>query len=152
MEIKVEDYLSESEMKNLAVEAFRNKIAVLLCDNQQVERVIYNTCYYVLRDLVDAHFDGDVETHIKNSVIKNMDKLSVSDVFGYDYEDFYRGKKPLGRIVLEQTVTDNKDIIRERVAEVIKDLDQDNFRYILEENVFGCLMERMFGKEEVNKQ
>ena len=148
MDIKVEDYLTEQEMKNIATEAFRSKISQLLREDSQVERVIYNSCYYVVRGLVDAHFDGDVESHIKAKVIASLDQLAVSDVFGHSFESYYTGTKPPARILLEKTVEDNKDLLSERVGEVIQSMDQYDMRWKLEESVVQCLMERMFGKVE----
>lgn len=122
MEIEVEKYLSEDDIKEAAKVAvthfFQEKLQYT-----NIETVVTNAAYQMATRMVNEQMNGDLEKIIAEKVRGIIDEMSSYSVFN----DGIMGDKPSrGLQYITKAVEENKDKIFQKVAEAIADKDYFN--------------------------
>lgn len=83
MEIDINKYLTEEDIKNIVIDEVRNSVQSFLKvrDKNSIERIISNSAHQVIWDAVDEVYDGEVDTLLKNKVIEILNNMTEFNVF-----------------------------------------------------------------------
>jgi hypothetical protein len=133
MEINIENYLSDSEIKEIVVDELRNQIRQHFRDESNANRLLSNLAHSIVQDEVEKIVPNHHETLVKKvaSLIQGKD-LSYY-VFNHRYSD---GKpESYGAKLIEQTVIENKEVIKQKVVDAIQNKDYSDEALIKLENL-----------------
>lgn len=123
--INVLDYLSESEISEIAKDEVRNVIRGYLGDEENTKRVLSNLTYQIVFDEVDKH----IGENSRNKIAQLTENQIKKDSFNYMVfrNKSYGSSASLGYQIMEQAVKDNKELIQQKVKEAIinKDYQED---------------------------
>lgn len=150
MEIQVEKYLSEDEIKEIVKEEVRYNIQSIIKKENSLDRILSNTYYKTVWLMVEETLGEDeklkdlIRFHVER-IIKELSNYSV-----FRNKDYYENES-LGQTLLNQAVIDSKDLIKDKVTEIIKDLDKDDLRFRLEDLMYQIVEERLIGKDKENE-
>ena len=72
--INVDDYLSESDKRRIVTDAF--SAAAAAHAQKDFERIISNSAYYLVGEIVDQHFDGSMVATLKDKAISVSPRAS----------------------------------------------------------------------------
>ena len=142
MEINIDDYISEEERKRIAEEEYRSVIRNYV--NVDKERILTNYAYRVVQKLVDEAFNEDLNQILVGKVEKIINDLSAYSVF--KRKDAWDKDESKGYKYLEQAVDKHKDLVEDRVVEIINNLDPSDFHYKLEQLMYQVVENRLLGK------
>lgn len=147
MEIQVEKYLSEDEIKEIVKEEVRDKIQSIIRKENNLDRILTNTYYKTVWMVVEETLGEDkkLKDLIRDNVEKIINELSSYSVFRR--KDHYDNES-LGQTLLNQAVTDSKDLINNRVVKIIADLDEYDLKSRLEDLMYQVVEDRLIGKSE----
>ena len=127
MDIKIEDYLSHDEMKEIAKEEFVR----LLSDNKQKERLLTNMSYSLgygfIRELIT---DEDL-LRLKEKTKENLESETALRMFVYDKPDVWNHKPKDDLIVyneVQKTIKENIHLVRNNIIEKLENIDLDEFQ------------------------
>lgn len=148
MEIEVKDYLSESEIKEIVQQELRLKVRQQF-DLNNIERIFSNSAYHIVWEEVNKSIDYDVTEFIKNKVIQIINELSEYSVFRDKGDYIYgRDKNSIAQDYLNQYVEENKNIINDRVIEIMQGLDSEKLNDQLYGLIYQVVEDRIIGKKE----
>ena len=148
MEIEVKDYLSESEIKEIVQQELRLKVRQQF-DLNNIERIFSNSAYHIVWEEVNKSIDYDVTEFIKNKVIQIINELSEYSVFRDKGDYIYgRDKNSIAQDYLNQYVEENKNIINDRVIEIMQGLDSEKLKDQLYDLIYQVVEDRIIGKKE----
>lgn len=129
MDIKIQDYLSYDEIREIIIEETRNFAKNELDkfkkqEEEENKRIETNLVYEIIGDFVNQEILSNQEYQDE---IKKKVKEEIEDEGVVRYEVFYRGyyeeEKSLGYKIIEDTVRENQDIIKEKVKLILENLD-----------------------------
>lgn len=129
MEVNFKDYLTELEIKEIIKEEFKYIIREQLKDDKNITRIISNAPYYKLYEVVDENLPADYKDTIKNKVSELINDLKSYNVFRYNYSD-YRKSESVASDILELTVKENENLIKDNVQRVINNSDNIYDKFI----------------------
>jgi hypothetical protein len=112
MDIKIEDHLSEGEMKQIASDAFARYCAEKFRDDH--ERIFGNVAHRMVWDEVDKLIDGNVSGAIAERVAEIIPKISEYAVFRA--KGIYDREESPGHAALKAAVGRHAGTLSERVA------------------------------------
>lgn len=120
MNIDFKDYLSEDEVKEIVSDTLREEVRKHFRDEENAKRLINNISHQVIWDEVDIILPNSKQIVIDNVVktIKEKEDMSFYVFYNGDY-----GKKSLGYQIMEDTVRDNKEAIKENISRTIINFD-----------------------------
>lgn len=137
MEIKIENYLSDDEIKEIVKEELREEIKSSIKRNGAT-RFISNMGYGNVLEIINEEIPN-YEQEIKEQVKKVIDNLSSFSVFRK--ADLIEREDSLGQKYLEEAVSNNKELINNKVIEIIEELDKqdiaDEICSMLEDKVYN---------------
>lgn len=142
MEINIDDYISEEEKKRIAEEEYRSVIRNYV--NVDKERILTNCAYRVVQKLVDEAFNEDLNQILVDKTVAIIHDLSAYSLF--KRKDAWDKDESKGYKYLEQAVDKHKDLIENRVVEIIQTMNGENFHYKLEELMYQVVENRLLGK------
>lgn len=147
MTINIDDYLTEEEKKEIIIQQFAAVATKSSID--EVARVITNEGYYIVVNALNEVFDGDVEKAIKDKAIQNINKMSEYLIFRRP--DAWEREHSKGWEILQQCMTDNKDLINQKVVDHIEGINKNHLQGCLEEIIAEIIEKRIIGKGENNE-
>lgn len=121
MTIDIRDHLSDEDLKEIAIDEFRASLRKHFDSEDNATRILSNLAYQMVYDAVDKIIPGyqDVLEKKVAHIINNMNY--DHSIFNFDY---LSGRpKSLGANIIQSTVNDNKDLIKQRVIESIQNKD-----------------------------
>ncbi|MBD8556333.1 hypothetical protein IFT84_17635 [Rhizobium sp. CFBP 8762] len=131
MEINVTDYLSEADLREIAIEEWR-KVCREAC-NGHSERIIGNIAHTVVTDMVAEALGDDANEKIKAKAISLIDTLSEFTVFkGPDVWD--RRPTPAFTTLMNAVVA-NRQLIEAKVRSCIGNLSKREALEIIKSGV-----------------
>lgn len=149
MEIKIEDYLDESEIKEIVEEELRYKIKEMFKTERETNRILTNLGYYNTFKIVEEEVPNFKEI-IKENTKKQCLNISTYEVFRS--KDCFNEKDSLAQKYLLEAVEENKNIIKDRVKEILREMDKqqiaDEICSIIEDSVYN-LFKKQKDKIEV---
>lgn len=81
MEIKVEDYLSHDELKDIVIDEVKGAVNYRIKKDTDLDRIISNSAYTTVYRIVDETLGKDLEQMIKEKVIAIMNDFTSFNVF-----------------------------------------------------------------------
>lgn len=145
MEIKFEDYLSNDEIHRIVVEEFRDKIKESIRRNG-VSRFIANLSYQNVFELINdeaPNFENEIKEKTKE-VIENLSSFSV-----FRKKDLVDNEDSLAQKYLEESVTNNREIIENRVKDILSELSKEDIAYEIND-VIENKISNLFNKGDNN--
>jgi len=143
MEIKIEDYLTEYEMAEIARSAFEETIRRVTNDTR--DTLIYMVTKEYVAQLINECLGEDHGTAIANKVASAIDSLSKYDIF---HEASQYSKATLGSKLLEEAVTAQKDVLFAKVDSVINGSETKYFQDSIEAAISDYVRENLFTTKE----
>ena len=137
--LNVDDFLSESEKKQIVSDAFRAEASRKSAED--FERIISNSAYHLVSAAVDAHFDGKMVEVLKASTIKVIENLSTHTVFSPPNAWDRAASK--GFEHLQSSLDDLKPAIQARVAELIASYDSGYLGEMIERQVGEAILRKL---------
>lgn len=120
--INVLDYLSDSEIKEIAQAEVRNKIRVYLGDEKNTKRVLSNLSYQIVFDEVDRNLGTSAKKTIADNVQNIIKKQSSYSVFR-DKDNGYERSDSEATKIVRQTVKEQTEVIKQKVRDTIANKD-----------------------------
>lgn len=146
MNINIEDYLSDDEIKQIVKEEFRNKVQENLRRNG-VKTWIANLGYQNVLEIINTEIP-EYESLVKEKTKEAIEGLTSYSVFRkkglIDDED------SLGQKYLEQAVENNKEIINQKIINIFNELAEEDIFYEIE-NIISEKIENIFSKKKEEK-
>lgn len=133
IEIEFEDYISEEDMREAALEVFRSMVARSLERNEKyfggVSAWISNMAYCTVLEECGRYVDGgcdEIRKRIAEQVDKKIGELSAYMVYHYNYDT----GKPMneGARIVEDAIIANRKKIESRVLELLDDVPAKSLR------------------------
>jgi len=152
--IDINDYLSESEKKQYAIEAFKETIKRGMFDDKdgiqldrEIQRVIGNISHSIVMDEVQKYIPN-CEELIKQKVLK----IITEDSFSYQVfkkKDAWENQESLAITYMNETIRANKELFQKRIKETIEnyDLSKDIAEQI--SNEFGQMADTIYKLSEL---
>jgi len=122
MEIKIEDYLDQQEIKEIVQDELRNQIRKFFSGSEEnTQRLLSNLAYAIVRDEVDK-IVPNYEEELINKVAELIKSKDLSfHVFNYHYST--NAPTSFGAKLIEQTVKENQQLIKDKVVKSIQETD-----------------------------
>ena len=134
MEIKIEDYLSDGEIKEIVQDELRNQIRKFFSGSEDnTQRLLSNLAYSVVQEEVNK-IVPNYEDELVSKVAKLINEKDLSfQVFNYNYST--NAPVSFGAKVIENTVKENQQLIKDRVVEAIQNKDYSEEALLKLENL-----------------
>lgn len=118
-EIKVDDYLTEDEIKDIVIDEVRSSVRSR--NEENLTRIIKNASHYWFRDIVSEVMGENFNEKIEEQVKEILSKVSSYTVI----RDGSYGEKPSkAYLLIQEYVEKHKSILENRVKEKIENLSE----------------------------
>ena len=148
MDIKIEDYLSEEEIKEICKDALYQKIREDM-RNLNVNDIIANVSYAEVAAMVDTYVGEDdfCKKEIPKKVHRVIDELSTYTVFRK--ADAWERKNSIAYDIMEEECRASRPLIKARVEQIINEykfpqLERDEIMY----TIADVLTDRLLSKKK----
>lgn len=151
IKVNIEDYLTEDEISNICKEEIAYKIKDQL-KYLQPSDILGNISYKIVFQKVEEIMQmkqEEMSKMIEEKVVNIIENFGGYEVFR-SKDKGYGGKDSLATIYLKQSVENNKDLIDNRVKDLLGDFNVELFRQDLDDMIYECVQNSLFGKG-VNK-
>lgn len=126
-EIELENYLSEDDMREAALEVFRSMVARSLERSERyfggVGAWVSNVAYCTILEECGRYVEGggeEIRRRIAEQVDRHIGELSAYTVYNYDYDT--GEPKNEGARIVEAAIDANRETIEGRVRELLDDV------------------------------
>jgi len=137
--INVDDYLSESDKRRIVTDAF--SAAAAAHAQKDFERIISNSAYYLVGEIVDQHFDGNMVATLKDKAISVINNLSSSTVFSPPNAWDRAASK--GFEHMQSALDELKPMIHQRVHDLIARYSSEELRSLIEEQIGDAIIKKL---------
>ena len=122
MEIKIEHYLDHEAIKEVVEDELRNQVRKFFSGTEEnTQRLLSNLAYSIVRDEVDK-IVPNYEEELVNKVAELVKSKDLSfHVFNYHYST--NAPTSFGAKLIEQTVKENQQLIKDKVVKTIQEAD-----------------------------
>lgn len=118
-EIKVDDYLTEDEIKDIVIDEVRSSVR---SNNEgDLTRIITNASHYWFHDIVSEVMGDDFNSEIENQVKKVLSEVSSYTIIR---EGSYGDKPSKAYLLIQEYVEKHKSILENKVKEKIENLKE----------------------------
>lgn len=143
MTFNIDDYLSQERKTEIAEEMFRDQIRFELQRPGSLDRIMSNISYYAVFQEIDAAVTDGGETLREKIRDRTYEHLNKGRNYGiFRSKDSWSDASAATKIV-EQFVSERKDLIEERVQQAIKQMPFDavkkEIRYVMRERIDNIL-------------
>jgi hypothetical protein len=123
MEINIADYLSHEDIKEIAQDELRAQIREYFKNEENAKRLLSNLAYHIVSEEVSKIVPNYEQELVEKVVSLIKDKNSVGFTL-FDFDNWGSGRcKSLGAKIVEQTVKENEQLIKDKVIETIQNRD-----------------------------
>ena len=117
MEINIQDYLNHEEIKEVVVEELRRQIRQHFNNEVNAQRLLVNLAYGIVQEEVDK-----IVPNYQEGLVAKVSELVKGKhleyiLFNYNYSD--NRPQSLGAKIVDQTVKENEQLIKEKVIDAI---------------------------------
>lgn len=144
MNINIENYLSEEEIKEICKDELRNSIKKQFSNEKDLTRIITNLSYYELWEQIENEVPN-CKKIIKGKTIEQLNKISSYDVLREKGE--FNSKNSVAQDILENCVIENKNIIEDKVKEILNSLSKTDIKYDIK-GIIEEYIENLFKGDE----
>lgn len=120
MDIKFEDYLSDSQIREILESELREQVRAHFKSEQNAERLLSNLAYGMVYDEIDKILPN-YHSNLVSKVEEMIKEPSSFNLFNYHYSD--NTPVSLGAKIVTEAVRENKELIKSRVIEAIQNRD-----------------------------
>jgi hypothetical protein len=145
MELKIEDYLSEEEIKEIAKEEVTRQVRQAI-RKDDLDRIISNSAYNFIWKAVDEQIDGNLIDIIKEKTIKIINELSSYCIFRQ--RDAWQNEDSKAYTYVQQAIEDNKEVIFNRVKESMMNINTEVIMDRLNDLIYQVIEDKLCGKEK----
>lgn len=138
MEVNIQDYLSNNEIKEIVKEQFANRVSKIFNTEYDTERIIGNLSYKFIWKVVDEEIGDNFQNRIKEKVVKIINDLTDFCVFRRKSD--YEKEESIGQKILNEAVQENADIIKNKVKKHLENLDDE---YIINQAVTNAVIQKI---------
>lgn len=140
--IDIDNYLSEDEIKNCCCKAIYD-ICRSLVLGKDLETFITNSCYKSVWDIVDQSIESEkgLESIISERITRIIENLSSYSVFRH--KDEFNNYESVGQKILDNAVKNSRDLIRDKVEEIIDEYPFDELKSDIKDVVYECISDRL---------
>ncbi len=129
VKININDYLSEEEKKEIAVDVFRNQVKTQLFksidgtvqSDSEVQRVIGNISYEIVFNEVQKYIP-DAKKMVEDKVSKILKEKDLS-YYVFRKKDAWDKEESLAITYLNQEVKSNEEMFKERIKKEMEEYD-----------------------------
>ncbi|TCT82907.1 hypothetical protein [Pseudomonas sp. LP_4_YM] len=137
--INVDDYLNESDKRRIVTDAF--SAAAAAHAQKDFERIISNSAYYLVGEIVDQHFDGNMVATLKDKAISVINNLSSTTVFSPPNAWDRAASK--GFEHMQSALDELKPMIHQRVHDLISRYNSEELRSLIEEQIGDAIIKKL---------
>lgn len=134
MEINITDYLSHEDIKEIAQDELRVQIREHFKNEENARRLLSNLAYHIVTEEVNKivpNYEQELITKVAELIKKKDLTYHI-----FDFDTYRDGRaKSLGAKILEQTVRENQQLIKDKVVEGIQNKDYSEDALIRLENL-----------------
>lgn len=145
--IKIEDYLSEEEIKDIAKEQIACAIREKFKKESDIERIITNLSYEFLFKAVSESIGEDSFEKIKNTVVSLLEDDSHIRYSIWRRKDAWENEQSPAVDIMYQAIKDNHELIENRVYEIISNYDFNEAKEEIYSVVCNAIEKQLFGKD-----
>tara|TARA_Y100000389_G_scaffold8670_1_gene8215 strand:- start:3199 stop:3690 length:492 start_codon:yes stop_codon:yes gene_type:complete len=129
VKININDYLSEEEKKEIAIDVFRNQVKTQLFksidgtvqSDSEVQRVIGNISYEIVFNEVQKYIP-DAKKMVEDKVSKILKEKDLS-YYVFRKKDAWDKEESLAITYLNQEVKSNEEMFKERIKKEMEEYD-----------------------------
>ena len=122
MDIKITDYLQQHEIKEIVSDELRAQIREHFKNEENARRLLSNLSYQLVSEEVEKIVPNYEKELVEKVVSLLNDKKAVSyRLFDFDYNT--GNAKSLGAKIVENTVRENQQLIKDKVIDTIQNAD-----------------------------
>lgn len=145
MEINIEDYLSEDEIKDIVKEQFAYAVREKFRTEKDIERILTNLSYEFLFQEIDKAISKDSFEYIKHKVLELLDDDSHIRYSMWREADVWGGKESPAVTVMKQAIQDNKQKIEDKVSMFVESYDFNDVKEEIFDILCNALEKRLLG-------
>lgn len=123
MEINIEDYINESEMKRIVENEFRDRIRRYFLENK-LSDLIYSLCDKEICKIIEEEIPN-FKKEIKTAIPSAIEAVGKWDIFR-SKDEFMYSRDSLGQQILEETIKENKDMLEQKVKNIFSELSKED--------------------------
>jgi hypothetical protein len=139
MEINITDYLEEREIKKICREAVRNRVSQLLSKENDIQRFLSNTSYFMVWEAVERKSPENMLDLIASKIPEIVNSLSIYNVFRP--KDAWDRDETIGWKLLQKSLNEAEPLIKERISELIKQIDMPVIKEAVMEHIYKIIDE-----------
>lgn len=153
IEININDYISEEEKKQIAINAFKESIRESLENTTTIEKIISNAAHYAVFQAIDEAVGAENNKEIIVEKTKKLINENDLSRYTFRYNTFHNKEATsVASILLEKTIKDNEELFKEKILETIKNLDVNETVLNSIDNAVENLARNVFDLVEFAKQ
>ena len=117
MEIKIENHLSEQEIKDIVISEFRQSVKDKFKTEKDIERILINLSYQMLWDEIDK-----LVPDYKEVVSIKVKEVMLNKDFTYNIfrpKSAWDREDSLGYTYMQRAINENKSLIEDKIINVI---------------------------------
>lgn len=144
--IKIEDYLSEDEIKDIAKEQIACAIREKFRKESDIERIITNLSYEFLFKAVSDSVGEDAFEKIKGKVAELLEDDSHIRYCLWRKKDAWENEESPAITILNKAIEDNRGLIENRVFEMVSNYDFNEAKDEIYSVVCNAIEKKLFGE------
>ena len=119
IQIDITEYLSSEEIKEACIEQLKCEVSKHFRTEENAKRLLANLSYQIVFDEVDKTIENS------RGIIESKTKAIIDDFSNYNVfrDSSYGTPKSLAYQIMENAVSENKDLINEKVKDTITNKD-----------------------------
>lgn len=146
--INIEDYLSQEEMKEIVKEQFSQAVKEQFRKPSDIERVMTNLSYEYLFKAVSEAIGKDSVEFIKDKVVNLLQDDSHISYLMWRRKDAWENDESPAITAMNNAIKDNEDLIKSRVYSLISNYDFNEVKDEIYTVLCESLQRQLFGNRE----
>ena len=139
MEINIQDYVTEDDMRRIAEEEFRAMCRRSTTEN--FERILSNAAYAMVHKEVDEVFDAGMAKTVKTKAIKIIQDFNAYSVFRAP--DAWDRQASKGWTHMQAAIDGAKPLIDEKIESYVRDMPEETLRELVAERFADAMIARL---------
>lgn len=123
MEINIEDYINEDEMKRIVENELRDRIRKYFLGNK-ISDLICSLCNKEICEIIEEEIPNFRE-EIKQRISPAIESIGRYDIFK-KRDNFIYSEDSVGQKILEEAVKENKNMIEQKVKNIFSELSKED--------------------------
>lgn len=143
MEIRIEDYLTEEEIKEIVRREITEKARAAIEEND-LDRIISNSGYRIIFKAIDEQINEDLTELIRKKAVEVISKLGTWEVFRA--KSLWVDANSRAYVCLQEAVEQNKDILVDRIRELMICIDRKDLLAMVNDMIYENIENRLTRK------